>query len=82
MTDVNTEGPTTGVSAPAGGVDPARDAAREAEGNTPAPESVPTGETQAETVGDETPEATEQPEPTDAPDPQADESPAEEEAGQ
>ena len=42
MTDLNTEGPTTGQSTPAGGVDPARDDAREAElDGADAPASTP-----------------------------------------
>ena len=79
--NLNTEGPTEGVSAPAGGVDPARDAAREAQGETPAP-AAPAGETPAETTGDDVPEATEQPEPTETPETPADESPAGEEMAQ
>jgi len=42
MTDLNTEGPTTGQGTPAGGVDPARDDARKAElDGTDAPASTP-----------------------------------------
>jgi len=57
---LNTEGPTEGQSAPAGGVDPARDAAREAQGEAPAP-ATPAGEAPAETTGDDTPETPQDP---------------------
>lgn len=63
--ELHTEGPTEGQSAPAGGVDPARDAAREAQGEAPAGEApapaAPAGEAPAETTGDDTPETPQDP---------------------
>jgi len=72
MSELETEGPTTGESEAAGGVDLARDAARAAEGDAPVTddETPVSGEDDAKVdneAGDETPAAPDTTPDTDAP---------------
>jgi len=72
MSELHTEGPTDGVSAPAGGSDPAKEAALAAQKDETEPTATPAGETQAETTGEDAPadapqDPTEQPADTETP---------------
>jgi len=60
MTEIPTEGPTSGESVAAGGVDLARDAARAAESESPV--ETPEAETPSETAEEDTTPETESPE--------------------